>query len=152
MYTHLSSLLREGLGYGDRTSFNFALPGTYRIGCSVKKVLNLIELCSSFMFINHKAPLLQPLSSPFISPSPLLLLFSSNISNSPLHSIPEHSIQHLPTPCPAEAPFLSLNPLFTPTLTQIQELPWLESLETDGSRLGRFVIKSAVVRNELLAP
>lgn len=85
---------------------------------------NWILFCFLF-FINHQSPSSTTISSPFISPSLLCLLFPSNTPNSLFYSVLEHLVSS-----PAGALFLFLSLLFTLTLTQIQKLPGLESLET----------------------
>lgn len=105
--------------------------------------------------LTAEAPLLQlPSLLLHPSPSPGLWLIPSTRSNSPLHSLPEHPAQHLTTAFLVGAYFCPWVPASHPPWPRYKSCPPKERLETESARLGSpgLVIKSAVVRNMLLAP
>lgn len=115
-------LFMEDRSSGDSISLNFA-HFLVHTGLGAQQTFgefNWIMFCFYFL-LTTKALFLQLLPA-----SPQCLLSTHpNTPNSPLHSVLEYLVSS-----PDGDPFLSLSILFTPTLTQIQKLPWLESLET----------------------
>lgn len=116
-----------------------------------QNVWNSTELVS----INHTSATPSTSTPSRHLPIPLLWSVPSDRPNSPLHSIPENPEQHLTPTFPAAASVcLSWSSLFNATLTQTQELPFLEYAETESTRLGSpdLVIKSAAIISTSRAP